>query len=245
MSNVSPLATPHLRTVTSVIPAPGTAPDPHAGGLLRLPEGAVVTPWPQTALAALAAALPGIEGITGADTPMVGYLVLVPAESASVAARTAAVAPVTQLRSVQRSVAPDPDAQPAAQPDADPDREPFAAEAAVAADATAPAATTPAQPVPAQGLHLDADRRVAHIDGEPLELTYLEFELLTHLTANPHRVHTRDHLVTVVWGYGHIGDGRTVDVHIARLRRKLGADYRRRIVTVRRVGYKYLPPKQG
>jgi hypothetical protein len=216
MSNVSPLATPHLRAVTSVIPAPVSAAAP-VGGVFRLPEGAVVTPWPQTALSALSA-LPGIEGLAAGDTPMVGYLVLVPAESLPAAAQAAAVAPVapvTQLRSAQPPVA-----------------------------APQPVPASP-QPVPAQGLHLDADRRVAHIDGEPLALTYLEFELLTHLTANPHRVHTRDHLVTVVWGYGHIGDGRTVDVHIARLRRKLGAGYRQRIVTVRRVGYKYLPPKQG
>ena len=223
MSNVSPLATPHLRTVTSVIPAPISAAAAPVGGVFRLPEGAVVTPWPQTALSAL----PGIEGLTAGDTPMVGYLVLVPAESVPAAARAAAVeaaapvAPVTQLRSAQPPV-PQPVQPPA--PEA--------------------AAATPQQ-VPARGLHLDADRRIAHIDGEPLELTYLEFELLTHLTANPHRVHTRDHLVTVVWGYGHIGDGRTVDVHIARLRRKLGAGYRQRIVTVRRVGYKYLPPRES
>ncbi|NUQ95137.1 MAG: winged helix-turn-helix transcriptional regulator, partial [Streptomyces sp.] len=44
------------------------------------------------------------------------------------------------------------------------------------------------------------------------------------------------------WGYGHVGDGRTVDVHIARLRRKLGAEHRGAIQTVRRVGYKYTPP---
>lgn len=228
MSNVSPLATPHLRTVTSVIPAPGHTPVPApVGGVFRLPEGAVVTPWPQTALSALSA-LPGIEELAGGDTPMVGYLVLVPAESvpaarAATVAAAAPVAPVTQLRSAQQPV---PVPVPVQQP--------------VPAPESAPASP---QPVPARGLHLDADRRIAHIDGEPLELTYLEFELLTHLTANPHRVHTRDHLVTVVWGYGHIGDGRTVDVHIARLRRKLGAGYRQRIVTVRRVGYKYLPPK--
>lgn len=47
-----------------------------------------------------------------------------------------------------------------------------------------------------------------------------------------------------IWGYDHIGDGRTVDVHIARLRRKLGTAHRHRIVTVRRVGYKYVPDQQ-
>lgn len=89
---------------------------------------------------------------------------------------------------------------------------------------------------------VDNVRRTAAVDGRELDLTYLEFELLAHLVANPHRVHTRDQLVTTVWGYGHVGDGRTVDVHIARLRRKLGAEHRDTIRTVRRVGYKYAPP---
>ncbi|WP_329128806.1 winged helix-turn-helix domain-containing protein [Streptomyces sp. NBC_01476] len=90
-------------------------------------------------------------------------------------------------------------------------------------------------------VHIDSDRRTAIVDGRQLDLTYLEFELLAHLVAHPHRVHSRDQLVTTVWGYGHVGDGRTVDVHIARLRRKLGAEHRDSIVTVRRVGYKYAP----
>ncbi|MFJ5706950.1 winged helix-turn-helix domain-containing protein [Streptomyces sp. NPDC093105] len=88
---------------------------------------------------------------------------------------------------------------------------------------------------------IDGERRIAIVDGRALDLTYLEFELLAHLVAHPHRVHTRDQLVQTVWGYGHVGDGRTVDVHVARLRRKLGAEHRRTIQTVRRVGYKYLP----
>ncbi|MFF5251477.1 winged helix-turn-helix domain-containing protein [Streptomyces leeuwenhoekii] len=89
---------------------------------------------------------------------------------------------------------------------------------------------------------VDTVRRVAAVAGRQLDLTYLEFELLAHLVAHPHRVHTRDQLVTTVWGYGHVGDGRTVDVHIARLRRKMGAEHRGVIQTVRRVGYKYVPP---
>ncbi|GAA0434091.1 winged helix-turn-helix domain-containing protein [Streptomyces luteireticuli] len=89
---------------------------------------------------------------------------------------------------------------------------------------------------------IDPEQRTARVAGRLLDLTYLEFELLAHLVAHPHRVHTRDQLVTTVWGYGHVGDGRTVDVHVARLRRKMGAEHRRSIVTVRRVGYKYAPP---
>ncbi|MER5636916.1 winged helix-turn-helix domain-containing protein [Kitasatospora sp. NPDC002227] len=111
--------------------------------------------------------------------------------------------------------------------------------------------TEPAQapnPVPAaaprskaHGINVDTERRHATVDGRQLDLTYLEFELLAHLTEHPQRVHTRDQLVSAVWGYGHVGDGRTVDVHVARLRRKLGPGHRDTIVTVRRVGYKYTP----
>ncbi|MFE7119343.1 winged helix-turn-helix domain-containing protein [Streptomyces sp. NPDC057654] len=91
-------------------------------------------------------------------------------------------------------------------------------------------------------VRIDPEQRTAHVAGRLLDLTYLEFELLAHLVAHPQRVHTRDQLVTTVWGYGHVGDGRTVDVHVARLRRKMGAEHRGAIVTVRRVGYKYVPP---
>lgn len=90
-------------------------------------------------------------------------------------------------------------------------------------------------------VHIDTAQRTAEVGGRVLDLTYLEFELLAHLVAHPGRVHTRDQLVTTVWGYGHVGDGRTVDVHVARLRRKLGVEHRGTIQTVRRVGYKYVP----
>lgn len=144
-----------------------------------LPPGATWLPAPGHVL-------PAVAG----GTPMVGYLVLVPAEPGA-------------------SVPPPP-----------------------AADRTDASAS---------GVRIDEDRRTAAVDDRQLDLTYLEFELLAHLVAHPHRVHSRDQLVTTVWGYGHVGDGRTVDVHIARLRRKLGTDHRGSIVTVRRVGYKYAP----
>ncbi|MGW5449658.1 winged helix-turn-helix domain-containing protein [Streptomyces asiaticus] len=116
----------------------------------------------------------------------------------------------------------------------------------VPADRQGPeAAGPPPEGVPAvtgdELIRIDPDQRTAEIAGRPLDLTYLEFELLSHLVAHPHRVHTRDQLVTTVWGYGHVGDGRTVDVHVARLRRKMGPEHRGTIVTVRRVGYKYVP----
>ncbi|GAA4929469.1 winged helix-turn-helix domain-containing protein [Streptomyces coeruleoprunus] len=102
---------------------------------------------------------------------------------------------------------------------------------------------TPPEPSPAgdDRIHVDPERRVVQVDGRELDLTYLEFGLLAHLVRHPHMVHSRETLISGIWGYGHIGDGRTVDDHIARLRRKLGPAYRHRIVTVRRVGYKYVP----
>ncbi|MGW6458877.1 winged helix-turn-helix domain-containing protein [Streptomyces sp. NPDC055078] len=94
-------------------------------------------------------------------------------------------------------------------------------------------------------IRIDPARRVAEVDGRELGLTYLEFGLLAHLLLHPHQVHSREQLMAGIWGYDdHIGDGRTVDVHIARLRRKLGRAHRHRIVTVRRVGYKYVPDRQ-
>jgi DNA-binding winged helix-turn-helix (wHTH) protein len=90
-------------------------------------------------------------------------------------------------------------------------------------------------------VRVDPARRLAEVDGRELDLTYLEFGLLVHLVQQPHQVHSRERLMADIWGYDHIGDGRTVDVHIARLRRKLGTAHRHRIVTVRRVGYKYVP----
>ncbi|MGW0549685.1 winged helix-turn-helix domain-containing protein [Streptomyces altiplanensis] len=109
-----------------------------------------------------------------------------------------------------------------------------------------PVASTDSPPVHRTGaeggaVRIDPVRHVAEVDGRELDLTYLEFGLLAHLVHHPHQVHSREQLVTGIWGYDHIGDGRTVDVHIARLRRKLGTAHRHQIVTVRRVGYKYVP----
>ncbi|MFE6337155.1 winged helix-turn-helix domain-containing protein [Streptomyces sp. NPDC057806] len=94
-------------------------------------------------------------------------------------------------------------------------------------------------------VQVDPERHVAAVEGRELDLTYLEFELLAHLVRHPRHVHTRERLMAEIWGYDHVGDGRTVDVHIARLRRKLGKAYRDRIVTVRSVGYKYVPGRQA
>ena len=102
----------------------------------------------------------------------------------------------------------------------------------------------PARQTGAGAVRIDPARHVAEVDGRELPLTYLEFELLSHLVLHPHQVHSREQLMLRIWGYDHVGDGRTVDVHVARLRRKLGAAHRQRIVTVRRVGYKYVPGRQ-
>ncbi|WP_155058734.1 winged helix-turn-helix domain-containing protein [Streptomyces blattellae] len=108
----------------------------------------------------------------------------------------------------------------------------------------APTDSPSAQQTGGGGVRIDPARHVAEVDGRELDLTYLEFGLLAHLVLHPQQVHSREQLVANIWGYDHIGDGRTVDVHIARLRRKLGSAHRHRIVTVRRVGYKYVPEQQ-
>ena len=79
--------------------------------------------------------------------------------------------------------------------------------------------------------------RVA-VDGRPLELTYKEFELLRYLAASPGRVFTRGTLLREVWGYDFYGGARTVDVHVRRLRAKLGPENEHLIETVRGVGYR-------
>ncbi|MFC7267208.1 winged helix-turn-helix domain-containing protein [Streptomyces lutosisoli] len=179
---------------TAPSPAPSASPARHRLRAVDRDEVVDVTdflPPGATWLPAPPHTLPVLPG----QPPMIGYLVLVPA-----------------------------DQQPAL-PVAVPDR-------------PEPSAAAGDDPL----VRIDTVQRTAEVDGKPLDLTYLEFELLAHLVAHPHRVHTRDQLVTTVWGYGHVGDGRTVDVHIARVRRKLGAQHRQAIQTVRRVGYKYTPP---
>ncbi len=90
------------------------------------------------------------------------------------------------------------------------------------------------------GLELNVDRYEVLLDGEPLELTYKEFELFKFLVTHPDRVFSRDQLLNQVWGYNFIGGTRTVDVHIRRLRAKLGPRHAILIDTVRNVGYKFL-----
>ena len=85
---------------------------------------------------------------------------------------------------------------------------------------------------------IDADARLVEVDGEPVSLTALEFDLLKALAENRGRVMTREQLLEKVWGGEYYGEIRVVDVHIANLRRKLGRDDL--IETVRGVGYRFM-----
>lgn len=89
-----------------------------------------------------------------------------------------------------------------------------------------------------KGLFVDNDAFMAYIDGKPLSLTLKEFELLSHLNLNSGRVLTRDQLLNAVWGYDYLGDTRTVDSHIARLRIKLGDWGASHLKTIYGMGYK-------
>lgn len=97
------------------------------------------------------------------------------------------------------------------------------------------------RPLTAGGLEVDAAGYRARVDGRSLNLTFREFELLKHLVQSPGRVFTREQLLQEVWGYDYFGGTRTVDVHVRRLRAKLGADHAQLIVTVRNVGYRFAP----
>src|SRR5215467_2779039 len=91
-------------------------------------------------------------------------------------------------------------------------------------------------------LTIDPDTYAARLKGRPLDLTYKEFELLKFLAQHPGRVFTRDQMLREVWGYDYFGGTRTVDVHVRRLRAKLGSEYESMIGTVRQVGYKFVVP---
>ena len=75
------------------------------------------------------------------------------------------------------------------------------------------------------------------VDGEPLDLTYLEYALLAFLVTHPGRTYSRDALLRRVWGFDYYGGSRTVDVHMCRVCAKLGPDLAQRLETVRGVGY--------
>ncbi len=95
------------------------------------------------------------------------------------------------------------------------------------------------------GLIVNEATYSARINGRSLDLTFKEFELLKFLAQHPGRVFTRAQLLQEVWGYDYFGGTRTVDVHVRRLRAKLGAENEELIGTVRNVGYRFVPVKSG
>jgi DNA-binding response OmpR family regulator len=91
-------------------------------------------------------------------------------------------------------------------------------------------------------LVIDESTYTVRLRGRPLELTYKEFELLKYLAQHAGRVFSRAQLLAEVWGYDFFGGTRTVDVHVRRLRAKLGPEHEQLIGTVRNVGYKFVRP---
>jgi DNA-binding response OmpR family regulator len=96
-------------------------------------------------------------------------------------------------------------------------------------------------PIEVRALRIDPSKRAVSLHGKPVTTTYVEFEILAALAANPGRVYTRDMLLSRVWGDSAYRDPRTIDVHIRHLREKLEADAKEPeyIFTVRGVGYRF------
>jgi DNA-binding response OmpR family regulator len=92
------------------------------------------------------------------------------------------------------------------------------------------------------GVTVDETTYTARLNGRVLDLTFKEFELLKYLAQHPGRVFTRQQLLQEVWGYDYFGGTRTVDVHVRRLRAKLGTEHETLIGTVRNVGYRFVVP---
>ena len=88
------------------------------------------------------------------------------------------------------------------------------------------------------GLKIDFTGRIVYVDGERVEMTPKEYELLFFMVRNKNIALSREKLITQVWGYDYFGDDRTLDTHMKLLRSSLG-DYRKHLVTVRGVGYRF------
>ena len=89
------------------------------------------------------------------------------------------------------------------------------------------------------GLEMNLATYQVAIDGRPVDFTFMEYELLKFLVTHPRRVFSREALLNRVWGYDYYGGARTVDVHVRRVRAKLGSEHAARIKTVRSVGYRW------
>ncbi|MDR2252821.1 MAG: response regulator transcription factor [Bifidobacteriaceae bacterium] len=105
-------------------------------------------------------------------------------------------------------------------------------------------ADAPVEAISQGNLVINPVAYTAKLHGQTLDLTYKEFELLRYLAAHPGRVFTRTQLLQEVWGYDYFGGTRTVDVHVRRLRAKLGPENDQLIGTVRNVGYRFDAPKE-
>jgi DNA-binding winged helix-turn-helix (wHTH) protein len=106
-----------------------------------------------------------------------------------------------------------------------------------------PRPDNPPRPTPApSGLVVDRESREVRVDATRIDLTFQEFELLDYFRSNPGTVFSRGQLLAHVWRREQEQGIRTVDVHVHRLRRKLGAEYGQCLVTMRHVGYKFTPP---
>jgi len=110
--------------------------------------------------------------------------------------------------------------------------------------AGAPRDAPSAEPIEASGLSLDPDRRASTLDGKPLDLTYVEFELLRTLVAQPGKVFSRRALLQAIWGDSAYREPRTIDVHVRHLREKVERDPSEPelILTVRGAGYRLREP---
>ena len=93
--------------------------------------------------------------------------------------------------------------------------------------------------IASHGLMIDLATCEVAVDGQILDLTFKEYELLKLLASNPGRVYTREDLLNKIWGYDYFGGDRTVDVHIRRLRSKIGATGHTFVETIRNIGYRF------
>ena len=89
------------------------------------------------------------------------------------------------------------------------------------------------------GLTIDLAQHKVLVDFKQIDITYMEFKLLQFFATNQNRAFSRNYILEMVWGYDYYGGTRTVDVHVRRLRSKLGNKYGQYIQTVRNVGYKF------
>ncbi len=103
-----------------------------------------------------------------------------------------------------------------------------------------PAVEEEVGPIRAGAVTIDEGTYSARVQGHVLDLTYKEFELLKFLAQHPGRVFSRAQLLQEVWGYDYFGGTRTVDVHVRRLRAKLGSEHESLIGTIRNVGYRFV-----